>query len=58
MNDLIRGHIKKRQATRNYREYLQRKVDDARTAIDKDMGVSNDEVEKVFSARRRQVLEE
>jgi len=52
MNDLIRGHIKKRQATRSYREYLQRKVDDARTAIDKDMGVSNDEVEKVFSARR------
>lgn len=58
MSDLIRDYIQKRHEDRSYEEYLQRKVDAARVSVSEGNGIPNDEVERIFSARRKQALED
>jgi hypothetical protein len=54
MRDLMRGYIEQRRQAREYDDYLRRKVDAGRTSMRNTHGQSNDEVEAVFAARRRQ----
>lgn len=58
MSDLIRNYINERQDARSYREYLRRKVDAARVSMHNGKGMSNDELEMIYSARRKQAMEE
>jgi len=56
VSDLIRGYIQTRHDARGYEKYLKRKVDAARLSVNEGNGISNDEVEGMFSARRKQAL--
>lgn len=47
-----RSHIEQRRQTREYDDYLQRKVEAGRASIRAGRGRSNDEVKAEFAARR------
>jgi predicted transcriptional regulator len=52
LRELIRDYIRQRQEQRYYDEYLQRKVDVARSQIAKGQHLSNEDVEAQFAAKR------
>lgn len=55
MRELMRGYIEQRRQTREYDDYLQRKVEAGHASMRAGLGRSNDEVEAAFAARRKQV---
>ncbi len=52
LRELMRDYINRRQQSRQYDDYLRRKVEIARAQRDAGMHVSNDEVEAEATARR------
>ncbi|MBB2687788.1 UNVERIFIED_ORG: putative transcriptional regulator [Rhizobium etli] len=52
LRELMREYINRRQQSRQYDDYLRRKVEIARAQRDAGMHVSNDEVEAEATARR------
>ena len=55
MREMMRQFVRTQQEAREYEIFLQRKVDLARESMAAGEGVSNEEVEAQFAARRRQV---
>ena len=55
MRELMRAFVQRQQEAREYDEFLHRKVQLARSSIRAGQGISNDEVEADFAARRAQV---
>jgi len=55
MREMMRQFVRTQQEAREYETFLQRKVDLARESMAAGEGVSNEEVEAQFAARRRQV---
>jgi hypothetical protein len=55
VRELMRGYIEQRRQARAYDDYLQRKVEAARTSMRAGLGRSNDEVEAAFATKRHQV---
>ncbi|MCF5703455.1 CopG family ribbon-helix-helix protein [Pseudomonas syringae] len=55
MREMMRQFVRTQQEAREYEAFLQRKVDLARESMAAGEGVSNEEVEAQFAARRRQV---
>ena len=54
VRELMRGYIEQRRQARAYDDYLQRKVEAARTSVRAGLGRSNDEVEAAFATKRHQ----
>ncbi len=57
MRELMREYIAQRQQSREYDEFLRRKVAVARASVRTGRGRSSAEVEAEFAARRRRVLD-
>ena len=55
MRELMRAFVQRQQEAREYDEFLHRKIELARSSIRAGQGISNDEVEADFAARRAQV---
>ena len=55
MRELMRAFVQRQQEAREYDEFLHRKVQLARSSMRAGQGLSNDEVEADFVARRAQV---
>ncbi|MDT3313073.1 antitoxin of toxin-antitoxin stability system [Pseudomonas sp. rhizo66] len=55
MREMMRQFVRTQQEAREYEAFLQRKVDLARESMAAGEGVSNEEVEAQFAARRSQV---
>ena len=55
MRELMRDYIEQRRLTREYDDYLLRKVASGRASMRANRGRSNDDVEAVYTARRNQV---
>ena len=56
MRELMRGYIEQRQQTRDYNDYLRRKVEAGRASMRAGRGRPNGKVEATFAARRKKVL--
>lgn len=52
MRELMREFVQRQQEARDYDDFLQRKVDLARSSMQAGLGRPNDEVEAEFAARR------
>lgn len=52
VRELMREFVQRQRQSREYDEFLQRKVEVARTSMRAGRGRSNDEVEAKFAARR------
>ena len=52
LRELMREFVQRQRETREYDEFLGRKVDAGRAAMRAGVGHSNDEVEATFAARR------
>ena len=52
MRELMREFVQRQQVAREYEDFLQRKVDLARSSMQAGLGRPNDEVEAEFAARR------
>lgn len=52
LRELMREFVQRQRQTREYDEFLLRKVQAARTSMYAGAGISNDEVEAQFAARR------
>ena len=55
MRELMRAFVQRQQEAREYDEFLHRKIELARSSMRAGQGLSNDEVEADFVARRAQV---
>jgi predicted transcriptional regulator len=55
MRELMRAFVQRQQEAREYGEFLHRKTELARSSMRAGQGLSNDEVEADFAARRAQV---
>lgn len=55
MRELMRAFVQRQQEAREYDEFLHRKIELARSSMRAGQGLSNDEVEADFAARRAQV---
>jgi hypothetical protein len=55
VRELMREFVQRQRQAREYDEFLQRKVDLARTSMQMEQGKSNDEVDDKFTARRAKV---
>jgi len=53
VRELMRQFVQAQRDSREYETFLQRKVDIARTSMRTGDGLTNDEVEAEFAARRR-----
>ncbi|MGE8188610.1 antitoxin of toxin-antitoxin stability system [Pseudomonas sp. NPDC086278] len=58
VRDMMRQFVQKQREAREYEAFLQRKVDHARISVGAGDGLSNDEVEAQFAARRAQVIQQ
>lgn len=56
MRELMRDYIRRQRETRQYDEFLRKKVNAARTSVLAGRGRSNEEVESEFAARRAQAV--
>jgi|GEM_PF-2817092 len=56
-NSIFKIERTKSQEARCYYEYLHQKVEAARASIREGKGIPNEEVERIFSARRKQAVE-
>jgi len=52
VRDMMRQYVQSQQESREYQAFLQRKVDVARGAMHAGQGMTHDEVEAGFAARR------
>ena len=57
LRELMREFVQRQRETREYDEFLGRKVEAARASMRTGVGPSNDEVEAEFAARRTQVID-
>ena len=57
LRELMREFVQRQRATREYDEFLGRKVEAARASMRTGLGPSNDEVEAEFAARRAQATD-
>lgn len=55
LRELMREFVQRQRLAREYDEFLARKVQTARTSMQAGVGISNDDVEVQFAARRAQV---
>ena len=55
LRELMREFVQRQRQAREYDEFLARKVQTARTSMQAGVGISNDDVEAQFAARRAQV---
>ncbi|KAB0493629.1 antitoxin of toxin-antitoxin stability system [Pseudomonas vancouverensis] len=53
VREMMRQFVQTQQQSREYEDFLQRKVDAARASMSSGNGLTNDEVEAEFAARRR-----
>ncbi|MFJ7797090.1 CopG family ribbon-helix-helix protein [Pseudomonas sp. NPDC096950] len=58
VRDMMRQFVQKQRESREYEAFLQRKVDIARASMEAGEGLTNDEVEAEFTARRARAAEE
>jgi len=58
VRDMMRQFVQKQRESREYEEFLQRKVNIARSFMNAGEGLSNDEVEAEFAARRARAAKE
>jgi predicted transcriptional regulator len=54
VREMMRQFVQTQRESREYEAFLQRKVDNARAAMQAGEGLTNDEVEAQFAARRAQ----
>ncbi|EPL11191.1 hypothetical protein [Pseudomonas sp. CF161] len=54
VREMMRQFVQTQRETREYQAFLQRKVEAARTSVEAGNGISNDEIEARFAARRAQ----
>lgn len=57
VRDLMREYVQRQRESREYDEFLARKVEAGRASMHAGTGKSNDEVEALFAARRKAVTE-
>lgn len=57
VRDLMREYVQRQRESREYDEFLARKVEAGRASMRAGIGKSNDEVEALFAARRKAVTE-
>jgi predicted transcriptional regulator len=55
VREMMRQYVQTQRESREYEAFLQRKVDSARVSMRAGEGLTNDEVEAQFAARRAQV---
>lgn len=55
LRELMREFVQRQRQAREYDDFLAIKVQTARTSMQAGVGISNDEVEAQFAARRAQV---
>jgi predicted transcriptional regulator len=55
VREMMRQYVQTQRESREYEAFLQRKVDSARVSMQVGEGLTNDEVEAQFAARRAQV---
>ena len=55
LRELMREFVQRQRQAREYDEFLEQKVQAARTSIQAGAGISNEEVEAQFAARRAKV---
>jgi predicted transcriptional regulator len=55
VREMMRQFVQKQRESREYEAFLQRKVDNARISMRAGDGLTNEEVETQFAARRAQV---
>jgi predicted transcriptional regulator len=55
VREMMRQFVQKQRESREYEAFLQRKVDSARISMRAGEGLTNDEVEAQFAAKRAQV---
>jgi len=55
VRDLMREYVQQQRKSREYDEFLARKVEAGRDSMRAGIGKSNDEVEALFAARRKAV---
>lgn len=55
VRELMRSYIDQRRQTREYDDYVRRKVETGRASMRAGRGRPNDEVEATFAAKRNQV---
>jgi predicted transcriptional regulator len=55
LRELMREFVQRQRQAREYDDFLALKVKTARTSVQAGLGVSNEEVEAQFAARRAQV---
>lgn len=55
MRDLMRGFIQQQQQAREYEAFVEAKVEKARASLHAGTGISNEQVEAEFAARREAV---
>ncbi|MCX2901495.1 antitoxin of toxin-antitoxin stability system [Pseudomonas mandelii] len=58
VREMMRQFVQRQKETREYEAFMQRKVDIARVDMRAGVGMSNDEVEAQFAARRAQVADQ
>lgn len=58
VRELMREFVQRQRQVREYDEFLQRKVEVARTSMRAGRGRSNDEVEAKFAARRTKAADQ
>jgi predicted transcriptional regulator len=56
VREMMRQFVQTQRESREYEAFLQRKVDSARVSMRAGEGLTNDEVEAQFAARREQVI--
>ena len=55
LRELMREFVQRQRQAREYDDFLAQKVQTARTSMQAGLGISNDEVEAQFAARRAKV---
>jgi predicted transcriptional regulator len=55
LRELMREFVQRQRQAREYDDFLSQKVQTARMSMNAGVGISNDEVEAQFAARRAQV---
>lgn len=58
VREMMRQFVQKQRESREYEAFLQRKVDIARASMSAGEGLTNDEVEAEFAARRARAAKE
>ncbi|MCP1498973.1 putative transcriptional regulator [Pseudomonas migulae] len=56
VREMMRQFVQTQRESREYEAFLQRKVDSARVSMRAGEGLTNDEVEAQFAARREQAI--